>query len=284
MTNPAASLRAAIERGGASEVRRLLDEGANPWDMTEGVDRAPSFMALRSNNPEIRAEFDRVSREKQAAEETKARARVSALLKSAEHAFLVCESSGAESFHVAVGQYSPSSSTGERYLFFALRGDRLETLESIWLSKADYLSWSERASARWTIWAGECDAMFASAHRYTWASRDGELRLWRGRRLLAQARRQELRVRRAFRPERSIASSEIAAIRAFLGESWVARGIQLRLGSGEVSTLARVFEAAAMLDPLYDGIDLLCDASWTLALGRALAAILQRPFEKDDTL
>jgi hypothetical protein len=58
--------------------------------------------------------------------------------------------------------------------------------------------------------------------------------------------------------------------------------VGLRTATGDTLSIARQTELGALIDPTYDGVNLLADASWASALGSALAGALGVPFETND--
>jgi hypothetical protein len=83
-------------------------------------------------------------------------------------------------------------------------------------------------------------------------------------------------------PELSV--SEVQGIRAFLAPDWVRRGVTLRRSLRDEIVVARKRELSVLLDPTYDGIDLLCDAAWVTALARDIAQFTGLALEVDADL
>jgi hypothetical protein len=282
----AGQLRQAVERQDLAAIRSLLREDADLWDMSEGVDRAPFHLALKSPNPELRALFEREQERRSKADNAKARDAVRKSLRPATDLRAIFERTRrAEAFVVAFGQYSPSPPTGERAIVLAVRANRAKRLADLWLARSEVAVFLAGWTAGAKAYMGACDAMARTRPRYAWAMMDHELRVWRGRRLIAVATSEELRLLRLLRRPRRIASSRIVAVRAYAGIAWISRGVRLRLAKGWRVTIARRFEIIGpLIDATYDSLDLACDAAWCIELGSALAKALGASFEKDRCL
>jgi hypothetical protein len=71
----------------------------------------------------------------------------------------------------------------------------------------------------------------------------------------------------------------VRAVRAEVTKGWVVHRVGLRVGSDEIIWVARRIEPGPLIDPTYDGLNLMADAGWASALGSALAAALEVPYE-----
>jgi hypothetical protein len=83
---------------------------------------------------------------------------------------------------------------------------------------------------------------------------------------------------------RRLARAECAEVEAFLAEGWVVRGVRLHTRAGELVVLAEERDEISLVDPTYDGINLMFEAGWTVSLSRALAAALGVPATADEDL
>lgn len=124
--------------------------------------------------------------------------------------------------------------------------------------------------------SGGWDVMFAT--RWHWA--------WGGRPFFLWSRRGwKVRVVGAGRAAvRGFGQQEceVRAVRAEVSRRWLVHRVGLRIGTAKMVWVARRIEPGPLLDFTYDGLDLLADAGWASALGSALAAALQVPFEVND--
>jgi hypothetical protein len=181
---------------------------------------------------------------------------------------------------VVTGRYSPKPQV-ERMFVFDERRARLVNIIDEWVTVETL---DEVLQSLSTVGAatGGCSAMYATRAKYVWASRDGELRLWCRRRLVARFAGGRIDVSRAW----GWSSWPLAQtrVRAYLSGTWFERGVRLEQQSGRTLTIARERELSAWLDPTYDGIDLMCDAAWATALAQAIAEASGVPLEVDEDL
>jgi hypothetical protein len=76
---------------------------------------------------------------------------------------------------------------------------------------------------------------------------------------------------------------EVRAVRAEISKGWLVHRVGLRVDADKVLWIARRLEVGPMIDVTYDGANLLADVAWAGSLGSALAAVLQVPFEANDS-
>lgn len=182
-----------------------------------------------------------------------------------------------EAILVAAGQYSPDPNACERVLVLALKWQAGAVLADGWMA----------AGARDALCAhladlaprqGACDAMYATAWRCAWTTDGGGFEVWDegGRLLWHDAHGVHLRD--------VTAPLDVCGVHGFVRNGWVKRGVALRLTKGGGLELMAVDEEAAVIDPTYDGLDLLTDASWVVALARAVADGLGVPVHLDAAL
>jgi hypothetical protein len=69
-----------------------------------------------------------------------------------------------------------------------------------------------------------------------------------------------------------------------LSGDWIRRQVRLLFEGRRPLVLARRLELSVPLDPTYDALDLLCDASWVHALATRLGDVLEVPVELDADL
>lgn len=77
----------------------------------------------------------------------------------------------------------------------------------------------------------------------------------------------------------ALARTSLARVEALLSDTWVDREVALHLATdpAETVSIARRREPVVLMDPTYDGIDLLLDGSWAPSLAQTLAAQLDLP-------
>ena len=191
---------------------------------------------------------------------------------------------GSQDVLAAEGQYSSSPSVGRRVLLLTLQKGRLGQVGDLWLSPGDLaaLIGGEKVSG---LLPGWCDAMYSDRWNYAWTREPGRLRLWKRRGLILEASAEAVHITPGWlSPGRTLKSAALLRVRGWLSEDWVKRGVKLELRNGEAITVASRREAMALMDPTYDALDLLCDASWARDLARALGQTLGLPVEMDEDL
>lgn len=178
---------------------------------------------------------------------------------------------------VVVGQYSPDPGAFERVSVLALKGQAGVVLADGWMASGE----TDALCAHLADLAprrGECDAMYATRWRCAWTTDGGEMEVWdTGGRLL-------------WRDDRGVHLRHVAApldvrgVHGFLRDDWIRRGVVLRLANSPERELVAVDELAAIADPIYDGLDLLADTTWVVALARAIGDGLGAPVSFDAAL
>jgi hypothetical protein len=117
---------------------------------------------------------------------------------------------------------------------------------------------------------GEFDTMHATKWRLAWTIDAGEFSLWDRTGLRLWTGDNQIH-RRGHQP---ISVADAVKVEATLSEGWFKRGVAVGLKSGNVFSVASANEPMTMVDPAYDFIDVMFDASWVTALAKALAAAL----------
>ena len=138
-----------------------------------------------------------------------------------------------------------------------------------------------RAYAR-EVWPGEFDTMYGTPWTYAWTTMPNKLRLYDALGLLFAVENGSF----ALRYENvmvTVSSDEVVQVVGWLSADWSERGVRLDLRDGKSLMIAERTEAMAQLDPTYDGIDLMCDASWVGRLGKAMAQGLGVPYVAEDS-
>lgn len=115
---------------------------------------------------------------------------------------------------------------------------------------------------------------------YLWQLDGGTLRITRRGRTRAECDARQIRRRHGWSGWQYCQSADCEAVRAYLGENWLERGVVLDTAAGPWLVVCHR-EWASQLDPTYDGIDLLGDAGWTIDLAQAIAALTGLPLRID---
>lgn len=186
---------------------------------------------------------------------------------------------------VARGQYSPAPLRSERTLVYRQGTSRLAKIVDAWLAPADGEAVVSVLKARCETVVGACDAMYATAPRYVWATEARALQLWHRGVLVGSFTGDQCRVRRSlFHRWHAVPCTSLASVYVFLSPTWSRRGVMLERGPHPGVLVAAKKELSAWLDPTYDGIDLICDASWAVELARAIAATTGLPLRLHEDL
>ena len=122
-----------------------------------------------------------------------------------------------------------------------------------------------------TVWPGELDMMYATPWSYAWTIAPAPFRLYDRSGLMGALEDRCLTLRAS---DRRVRAADVASVLGWAGDDAADRGVDLVLPSGARVTVAVEHELAAVVDPTYDGIDLMFDASWVPVLGRSLATAL----------
>lgn len=185
---------------------------------------------------------------------------------------------------VVKAQYSPNPDIVERTIVFWDHGQHIVKALDSWLTPDTY----EQLLAAFPQVApparGSCSAMYSTSPKYVWAHRDNELHLWQNKILVARFNSRESRVRRLLGIWSVIPATRLSSIHAFLSQTWIKRGVVLQRKYQRDITIASEREPMALIDPTYDGIDVMCDASWVVDLARAISAITKSPLKVDNSL
>lgn len=188
-------------------------------------------------------------------------------------------------FVIVGAQYSPDPQQALRFFIFSRIGPYLWKAADVWLAPTAYTELIARLRATSQVAVGLCDAMYATNARYMWATVGDELHVWRRRRLIARfSARQAILRRKAPFIWSHYPITAFAACRGYVSLSWYKRGVALERSWGRKVAVASTTESMALIDPTYDGIDLMCDASWVGDLARAISSATHLPLKLDDGL
>lgn len=132
------------------------------------------------------------------------------------------------------------------------------------------------------VFHGEFDTMYGTPWAYAWTCPPAPLRVYDRKGLLVVIKNNAVHVRRA-RQWAVLTQSEIARVVGWLSPDWYNREVSIEARNGERLLVAQSEEAMALADPTYDGIDLMCDASWVGRLGKAIAKGLGVPYAANDS-
>jgi hypothetical protein len=164
---------------------------------------------------------------------------------------------------VAVAGYSPAPREVERVTVIDVER-RPHVRADAWLAPAEIEALATALGAR----SGETDAMYATEWSLAWTT-GADACVWnrRGRQAWIDGGR--------FHIEGD--ALDVIAVEAYVERDMVERGVSVVLASGQRRVLARQHEPMAAIDPSYDGLDLLADATWARSLAKAIADALGVP-------
>ncbi|HVO31011.1 MAG TPA: hypothetical protein VMV18_09755 [bacterium] len=146
-----------------------------------------------------------------------------------------------------------------------------------WLVWDGPLLQSEREALTRTLgaWPGQLDFMAATPWKYAWTVPPAPFRLWREKGLRCAVDGDVIRVRRVVGMEQVARVADARAVEVELSADWTLRRVLLHLAGREPLLIAKQADAFPTIDPTYDGINLMFDASWALDVARSLAAALK---------
>lgn len=174
------------------------------------------------------------------------------------------------------------SEVGRRVFLLAVAGEHLVQAADIWLAPGDLADLCQGPDA---ASPAQCNAGFADRWNHAWCTQAGRLRLWNPGHLVLEATTGAVRLPPGwFHREKTVPASDLHHIHGWLGDDWVKRGISLVPREGEPLVIVTRREVAALLDPTYDALDLLCDAAWIRELALGLGEVLILPVELDKDL
>lgn len=128
---------------------------------------------------------------------------------------------------------------------------------------------------------GHWDVMHSTRWMYAWH----EGRLWDRRGLRARVLHPHvIEVRKPMLARGDFTRLVVASVRARLDKGWLVRTVTLVDRSGNEHVVARKRELSVVIDPVYDGIDLMMDAAWCSQLAQSLAGALEVPCAIDEDL
>lgn len=194
--------------------------------------------------------------------------------------------SGSRRRFVVVGaQYSPDPQQAVRILIFSRVGPYLWKVADVWLAPEAHAELLARLRETSEVAVGLCDAMYATAARHVWATVDDELHLWHRRLLIARFSAQYAVVRNKAQLIWSrYPVTAFKSCRGYVSSTWYKRGVALERSWGRKLVVANATETMALIDPTYDGIDLMCDAGWVGDLARAISSATNLPLKLDEGL
>lgn len=189
---------------------------------------------------------------------------------------------------MAVAEYSPSPQIARRHLTFKSDGTgrKQELVQDAWLLEAHLPETRALLAAKRPLRTGGCDAMYATPATWVWtddpdpADREANFELWNPKVLRCLASREDLFLYGGWwRPRHYVPVPEISAVAGRLSDDWVRRSVALIRRKGRPIDVAVARDFMPYLDPTYDALCLICDASWVRSLATALAAFLKVPIE-----
>ncbi|MCP4967215.1 MAG: hypothetical protein GY926_18540, partial [bacterium] len=186
---------------------------------------------------------------------------------------------------VVIAQYSAAPEEPQRTIVFSRLGWYLRTAANVWLTPNCHAELTSRLGAISQMTLGSCDAMYFTPARRVWAAIGDELHLWHWKILVARLSPREAAIRKqAMLGWSAYPVASFSSCHAYVSPTWARRGVALERMLGRRLVVAEATEPSALMDPTYDGIDLMCDASWVGDLAQAVSAVTCLPLEMDDGL
>ena len=179
-------------------------------------------------------------------------------------------------FLVVEGQTSPQPRVSIRV--GVLRG--AQVLFDGWIPPADLAALVEGLRPRGPVRRGEWDVMYATGWSLAWTDDGGPLEVWDREGLLLRQEQAAL----ASRDGARCPVAEVARVHAYLEQGWVVRGVRCELRDGGALPVAEQQDRISELDPTYDGLSLMFEASWASSLAAALGKALGVPVAVDPPL
>lgn len=179
---------------------------------------------------------------------------------------------------VVEGQTSPQPRVSIRV--GVLRG--AQVLFDGWIPPADLATLVEGLRLQGPVRRGEWDVMYATGWSLAWTDDGGPLEVWDRAGLLLWQEPEQAAL--ASRDGARCRVAEVARVRAYLEQGWVVRGVRCELGDGRALPVAEQQDRISELDPTYDGLSLMCEASWARSLAAALGQALGVPVAVDPPL
>ena len=178
----------------------------------------------------------------------------------------------------AVGQWPAKIDSGwaERVGVIDVSGSRPHLLLDGWLAQETIaeLRTLEALAARGNDgW----DVMFATRWKYAWGGTPFRVFSRRGPRVIVRG--PGTAEVRTFLARRTV---KVLGIRGEISNSWMRHRVGLTLADGGVSWVAATTDISPMVDPTYDGLNLLADAGWVGSLGKRLAEALGVTYASND--
>ncbi len=174
----------------------------------------------------------------------------------------------------AIASYSPDPNKVNRYTLYREQAERIEWCADAWLTVAE----AEKLATMANIRVGESDAMYMLGPIVVWYRHGDTLKIFSEDKLIFSLNGQEIVLH-----GNAINRAEIRSVHAYLDRGWVECGLRLVLPKEEILIAYQVNEIASM-DITYDGLNLLCDTWWAVALGRLLSEALAVPYVPDEDL
>jgi hypothetical protein len=124
---------------------------------------------------------------------------------------------------------------------------------------------------------GGWDVMFATSWQWAWGGAPFSVCSRRGVavRVLGPGRA-------ALHTLARVHEHEVLRVCAEINDQWTVHRVGVETSGGRTLWIARHIEPFAVLDPTYDGLNLLADAAWAAELGKSLAGALAVPYAGND--
>mgnify|MGYP001546421310 CR=1 FL=1 len=185
---------------------------------------------------------------------------------------------------VATNQIGSNERTTRRFLI-DISDNVPKNLVDRWLKPKDVPKLIERLKQDFEVLEGESDAMFATAWTYLWPKNGLPFVLWTGNGIVLKREDDQLLLiphgkdeERTIDKETRVTTSEIKSVNAWASECWCFREVRLILNDENHLVVAKELDCMPSIDFTYGWDQLVCDSSWAVDLGSALAKDLGVPY------
>ena len=185
---------------------------------------------------------------------------------------------------LATNQIGSNKRTTRRFLI-DISDDVPKNLVDRWLKPKDVPKLIERLKQDFEVLEGESDAMFATGWTYLWPRKGLPFVLWTGSGIVLNKEDDQLLLtphgkdeERTIDKETLVKTGEIKSVNAWASECWCFREVRLMLCDDSHLVAAKELDCMPSIDFTYGWHQLVCDSSWAVDLGSALAKDIGVPF------
>ena len=185
---------------------------------------------------------------------------------------------------LATNQIGSNKRTTRRFLI-DITGDVPRTLVDRWLKPKDVSKLIAHLEKDFEVQEGESSAMFATGWTYLWPKKGLPFVLWTGSGIVLEKEDDQLVLtphgkdeERTIDKETKVKTSKIKSVNAWASECWCFREVRLMLNDENRLVVAKELDCMPSIDFTYGWDQLVCDSSWAVDLGSALAKDIGVPF------